>query len=274
MHKDPARLLLVEPGKGLNLAKEDPEATPGFHKDGKEKAKDRLADDAAVIDHLQPILYAENRRSLLVVFQAMDTGGKDGTIRAVLGHLNPQGVEVTSFKKPTPDEMEHDFLWRIHKAVPRKGTIGVFNRSQYEDILVPTVFKLFSKAEIEARYDLINSFERHLAENGTVILKFFLHISKEEQRTRLQARLDDKHKNWKFSEADVEMRAYWDAFQKVYGRMLARTSTPWAPWYLIPANKKWYRNAAVARIVRETLEGMRLRYPPPPKGLGSIVIPE
>jgi PPK2 family polyphosphate:nucleotide phosphotransferase len=197
----------------------------------------------------------------------MDTGGKDGTIRRVLGSLNPQGVRVVSFKAPTPEERAHDYLWRVHREIPARGMIGVFNRSHYEDVLVAKVRGLAPPREIEARYGQINRFERHLSENGVVLVKFFLHISKEEQKARLQARLDDPRKRWKFDPADLAERKRWDEYQEAYETALRRCSSPWAPWYVIPGDHKWARNLAVARILRLTLEGMKLRYPPAPPGL-------
>ncbi|MDD5627435.1 MAG: polyphosphate kinase 2 family protein [Elusimicrobia bacterium] len=262
-----------DPKGQVDPAELGPNRTPGM-KHEKDKAKDRLEDDQREMDELQQKLYAEGKRSVLIVIQAMDTGGKDGTIRWVLTGLNPQGVKVSSFKKPTAQEAKHSFLWRIKKALPGKGMIGVFNRSHYEDILVPTVYKTFSAEEVAKRYDTINAFEKKLAENGTVILKFFLNISKDEQKARLQERLDDPDKNWKFSEADLETRKHWDEFQRAYGQVLARTSTPWAPWHVIPANKKWYRNYAVARIIKEAMQRMDPRYPKVSFDPRTVVIPD
>ncbi len=262
-----------DPKGQLDLSKMDAERTPGM-KHEKEKAKDRLSQDQEEMDLLQQKLYAEGKRSVLIVLQAMDTAGKDGTIRWVLTGLNPQGVKVNSFKKPTAVEAKHHFLWRIKKALPGKGIIGVFNRSHYEDILVPTVYKTFSAEEVAKRYGQINAWEKKLADQGTVILKFFLHISKDEQKARLQERLDDPEKNWKFSPADLETRKKWDDFQQAYGKVLARTSTPWAPWHLIPANKKWYRNYAVGRIIKEALQRMDPRFPKVDFDPKKIVIPD
>lgn len=262
-----------DPKGQVDLSKMDPDRTPGM-KHEKDKAKDSLIADQEEMDALQRKLYAEGKRSVLIVLQAMDTGGKDGTIRWVLAGLNPQGIKISSFKKPTPEEAKHHFLWRIKKALPTKGIMGVFNRSHYEDILVPTVYKTFSAAEVAGRYDEINAFEKKLADQGTVILKFFLNISKDEQKARLQDRLDDPDKNWKFSPADLESRKHWDEFQQAYGKVLARTSTPWAPWHLIPANKKWYRNYAVARIIKEAMQRMDPQYPKPSFDPKSIKIPD
>jgi PPK2 family polyphosphate:nucleotide phosphotransferase len=244
-----------DPKGEVDLSQRGPDKTPGMKHD-KDKALGKFQDDRKEMDELQQKLYAEGKRSVLIVIQAMDTGGKDGTIRWVLTGLNPQGVKVTSFKQPTAVEAKHNYLWRIKKALPGKGVIGVFNRSHYEDILVPTVYKTFSADVVDGRYDEINAFEKKLSDQGTVVLKFFLNISKEEQKARLQDRLDDPAKNWKFSPSDLESRKHWDAFQKAYGKVLARTSTPWAPWHVIPSNKKWYRNYAVARIIKDAMRRM------------------
>ncbi len=215
------------------------------------------------IDPLQERLYAEGKQSLLIILQAIDTGGKDGTIRHVMRGINPQGCNVTSFKVPTPEERSHDFLWRIHKAAPAKGLIGIFNRSHYEDVLVTCVHGDVSPKEAKARFREINRFEQELVQNGTTILKFYLAISKDEQRRRLQARVDDPAKRWKFSPADLAERRHWDAYMKVYVKACAATSTPHAPWYVIPANHKWYRNYLVAKIVAATLKKMNPKFPSP-----------
>jgi len=234
----------------------------------------RTAKDAEKLDELQQRLYADGKRSVLIILQGMDTSGKDGTIRHVFSAMTPQGVEVHSFKKPTPEEAKHGFLWRIRKALPGKGKIGVFNRSHYEDILVPTVYETLPVEEIEKRYGSINAFEKKLSERGVVVLKFFLHISKDEQKERLQERLDDPDKRWKFSPEDLKSREHWDELQAAYEKVLERTSTPWAPWHIIPADKKWYRNYLVGRILRETLEKMALRYPQPDFDPKKIKIPD
>ncbi|MEK7859136.1 MAG: polyphosphate kinase 2 family protein [Elusimicrobiota bacterium] len=252
---------------GGDLRKADPDATPGFPKHSKKEGQKLLKKEQEKLRELQDKLYAGKKHSVLIVLQAMDTAGKDGTIKHVLTGLNPQGVQVTSFKKPTPEEAAHDFLWRIHPNVPAKGMIGVFNRSHYEDILVPSVYKLMPKDKIDARYDEIKNFEKYLADQGVTIVKIYLNISKDEQKERLEARLSDPRKHWKFDPNDLEARKHWKSFMKTYGKILARTSTPKAPWYVIPANKKWYRNYVIARILRETLEGLDLKYPDPPKGL-------
>jgi PPK2 family polyphosphate:nucleotide phosphotransferase len=239
-----------------------------FSKDELERA---TAADVAEIDRLQDILYAQAKHAVLVVLQGLDTSGKDGTIRKVFGPIDPLGVVATSFKKPTPRELSHDFLWRIHKAVPPVGAIGIFNRSHYEDVLVARVQGLVSGDRIEARYGQINAFERHLAENVT-ILKFYLHISKKEQKARLQARLDDPTKRWKFSPADLAERKHWHDYVTAYRIALERCSTEWAPWFIVPADRKWYRNAVVARVLRSTLEALDLTYPPDLPGLDKIRI--
>jgi PPK2 family polyphosphate:nucleotide phosphotransferase len=254
----------------VRLSDLDPRAAPGVRsREAAERQMPKLIGD---LSEQQGVLYAEGRRAVLVVLQAMDTGGKDGTIRHVFGPLNPQGVRVTSFKVPTPDELAHDYLWRVHCAAPRRGMIGIFNRSHYEDVLVPRVHKLAPRNEIERRYDQINAFEKHLVENGTTILKFFLNISKAEQKERLEARLKRPEKHWKFSRGDLAERAHWDRYRAAYRAAMERCSTDWAPWHVIPADRKWYRNYAVARIVLATLRGMTLRYPEAEPGLDTIVI--
>ena len=200
---------------------------------------------------------------MLVILQGTDTSGKDGTIRNVFNATGPLGVSVTAFRAPSEEERAHDYLWRVHLACPGRGTIGIFNRSHYEEVLIARVKRFAPADEIEARYEQINAFEKMLAENGTTILKFMLHISKEEQRERLQKRLDDPKKRWKFQPGDLEDRLLWDEYQHAYEIMLERCSTPWAPWYVIPADLKWARNAVIASIVRETLEAMDPQYPKP-----------
>lgn len=238
----------------------------------RDEAEAAAAADIARITELQNILYAQGKHALLIVLQATDTGGKDSTIRKVLGPINPQGVDVTSFKAPSPAELSHDFLWRIHQAVPPRGKIGVFNRSHYEDVLIVRVHGLAPEDVIQRRYDQINAFERHLSENNVTILKFYLHISKEEQKERLQARLDDPSKHWKFNHGDLKERERWDEYREAYEIALSRCSTKEAPWFTIPADRKWYRNAVIARIIRCTLEDLDLRYPEPPPNLDHITI--
>jgi PPK2 family polyphosphate:nucleotide phosphotransferase len=249
----------VEPGTEVGLSDFDARDTAAFPDE--REARPQLQDDASAIDALQDRLYAEGRRSLLVILQGTDTSGKDGTIRHVFNATGPLGVTVTAFRAPSEEELAHDFLWRAHRAAPRRGTIGIFNRSHYEDVLVVKVRKLVSAGEIEQRYEQINAFEKMLAENGTTILKFMLHVSKNEQAERLQERLDDPAKHWKFNPGDLEDRKLWRDFQKAYETMLSRCSTPWAPWWVVPADRKWVRNCTVARIVRATLEDMDPQYP-------------
>jgi PPK2 family polyphosphate:nucleotide phosphotransferase len=251
----------VKPGEAVKLADRDPRDTGGLADE--EITKAQTADRAKAINDLQDRLYAEGRRALLVILQGTDTSGKDGTIRNVFNATGPLGISVTAFKQPSEEELAHDFLRRAHIACPRRGTIGIFNRSHYEDVIVVKVRGLAPKDAIEQRYDLINAFEKMLTENGTLILKFMLHISRAEQAKRLQERLDDPKKNWKFNPSDLEDRKFWDEFQAAYETMLRRCSTQWAPWHVVPADRKWVRNAVVARIVEETLHDMDPRYPAP-----------
>jgi len=260
----------IKPGKRAHLGRRDPADLKAFP--DRKAAEEQSVKDGAAIDGLQDRLYAEGKRALLVILQGTDTAGKDGTIKHVFKEAGPLGVSVTSFRKPSEEEMAHDFLWRAHVAAPRRGFIGIFNRSHYEDVLVGRVRKLAPKDQIEERYDQINAFEKILAENGTRILKFMLHISKKEQRKRLQARLDEPKSRWKFNPSDLEDRKLWDKFQAAYGLMLEKCSTAWAPWHVIPADHKWARNAAIAAIVRETLEDMNPQYPKPPWDAKSFVI--
>jgi PPK2 family polyphosphate:nucleotide phosphotransferase len=249
----------VKPNSKVKLARWDAGDTAGI--ENKKQALPELEDHRKRLYDLQYLLHAEKRRSVLIVLQAMDAGGKDGTIRHVMSGLNPQGCHVKSFKVPTEEELAHDYLWRIHRAVPGKGEIGIFNRSHYGDVLVVRVHNLVPKRVWSKRYDQINAFEHILAENGVTILKFFLHISKDEQKKRLQERLDDSDKHWKVSASDFEERKYWDDYTKAYEDALSQCSTPWAPWYIIPANRKWFRNLAVADILVSTLEDLDMRFP-------------
>lgn len=241
-------------GKSVNLSKWDPNSTPGIR--DKAEAAERLARNIAVMDEMQYGLYAEGRRSLLLVFQGMDASGKDGLIRKVATAFNPQGCRAWSFKVPTPEEAAHDFLWRIHRAAPAKGEVAIFNRSHYEDVLVVRVHELVPKSVWSKRYEQINEFEQHLAEHGTTILKFFLHIDRDEQLERIRARLEDPAKHWKFSEGDLNERQRWDDYQRAFEDALGRCSTKHAPWFVIPANRKWYRDAAVSEIVAGVLSDM------------------
>jgi PPK2 family polyphosphate:nucleotide phosphotransferase len=265
-----SRKLRIEPGTKVHLSGLDPNDTLGF--EGKAAVLEGLQKNLAELAKLQYLLYAENKRALLVVLQAMDAGGKDGTIRHVMSGLNPQGCRVTSFKVPSAEEADHDFLWRIHHAVPPKGEIGIFNRSHYEDVLVVRVHRLVPKSAWSRRYDEINGFEKLLTDNDMIILKFFLHISKEEQLARLRARLDDPSKNWKISPADFEERKRWDDYVAAYEDVLDRCSTPTAPWFVIPADKKWVRNYAVSEIIVQTLRGLKMQFPAPAVDVSSIHI--
>ncbi len=262
---------LVKPGTKVRLKDCDPDYHAGLQK-GDEEVEERIARAQEEMYDLQEWLYAEQKRSLLIVLQAMDTGGKDGTIKHVMRGLNPQGVHVASFKKPTPEELAHDFLWRVHRQTPRRGQIGVFNRSHYEDVRVVRGHNLVPKKVWKRRYDQINEFEELLVESGTRILKLFLHISADEQKERLQARLDDPSKNWKFETADLEERKLWDEYVEAYEDALSACNTKAAPWHIIPANRKWYRNLAVAELVRDELAAMNPKCPQPKADLSQIVI--
>ena len=262
-----ARALLVPPDSKIRLLDIDPSDTHGFDNEG---AAARLEKNLQRLSVLQYLLYAEARRSLLVVLQGIDAGGKDGTIRRVMSGLNPQGVSVTSFKAPDGPERRHDYLWRIHNAVPEFGKIGIFNRSQYEDVLIVRVHNMVPKSVWSKRYEQINDFERMLTQSGVHIIKFLLYISKDEQAKRFRERLEDKTKNWKFSRDDLKEREYWDQYIEAYDAVLQKCSPGNAPWYVIPANHKWFRNLAVSEIVRETLEGMDLKYPKPSSDLSGI----
>ncbi|MGH7631892.1 MAG: PPK2 family polyphosphate kinase [Gemmatimonadales bacterium] len=246
---------------GTRPALDDAAAEPPPDVLKKKQLRATLAELGDRMAQLQAALYAEGRRSLLVVLQARDTGGKDGAIRHVFGPLNPMGVEVTSFKRPTPLELSHDYLWRVHQRVPPAGMIGVFNRSHYEDVLVVRVHGLVPDPVWRPRYEQINAFERHLADNGVTILKFCLHISRDEQRRRLIDRLRDPDKNWKFNPGDLEERERWDAYTAAYADAIGQTSTDWAPWYVVPGDRKALRDVLVAQVVVETLERMGPRYP-------------
>jgi PPK2 family polyphosphate:nucleotide phosphotransferase len=260
----------VRPGSRVRLRDIDPDDTGEY--DDKADAERRLAADLRRLEVLQDRLYAENRRALLVVLQAMDAGGKDGTVKHVFSGVNPAGCEVTSFKAPSAEEADHDYLWRIYRAVPRRGNIGIFNRSHYEDVLVVRIRSLEPPHEWKRRYDQINRFEALLVENGTIILKFFLHISKREQKKRLAERLANPDKAWKFDASDLADRAHWSSYQKAYEDALSRCSTDAAPWYVVPANHKWYRNLVVARTIVQTLERMAPRPPQPRLNLSKIVL--
>ncbi len=272
MAKDFAAAFRIRPGSKVRLSRFDPRDTSLAGVSDKEAARERTDYDAAIIDSLQDRLYAEGKRSLLVVLQGTDTAGKDGTVRGVFNATGPLGVTVTPFRRPSELEMAHDFLWRAHMAAPRRGYIGIFNRSHYEDVLVGRVRKLAPAAAIEQRYEQINNFEKLLSENGTTVLKFMLHISKKEQAERLEDRLTERKSLWKFNPGDLDDRKLWNEFQQAYEIMLQRCSTAHAPWHVIPSDHKWARNAAIARIVRLKLEEMNPRYPKPSWNPKSFVI--
>jgi PPK2 family polyphosphate:nucleotide phosphotransferase len=261
----------VNPGHQVSLSDWDP---AGYKNNNgtKDEAKERLGELNRELEALQELLYAEHKQKLLIVLQAMDTGGKDGVIRHVFEGVNPQGVRVANFKVPTTTELDHDYLWRVHPHVPGKGEIVLFNRSHYEDVLVVRVHNLVPQEVWSRRYDHINAFEQMLADEGCTILKFYLHISLEEQKERLQARLDEPHKRWKFSKGDLKERKLWSQYMQAYEVALTRTSTKWAPWYIVPANRKWYRNLVVAEVVVETLKKFNMQYPQPEEDLDGISI--
>jgi PPK2 family polyphosphate:nucleotide phosphotransferase len=253
--------LLVKPGATVRLAEIDPDETHGFEKGAALDAA--LAQNVARIDELQYLLYAERRRALLVVLQGMDAAGKDGTIRHVMTGFNPQGCRVTAFKTPTPEELAHDFLWRVHAAVPGKGDVAIFNRSHYEDVLIVRVQQLVPEPVWKRRYDEINGFERLLAEHDVVIVKIFLHISKEEQKQRLERRLEDPTRQWKVSLGDFEQRNRWQDYARAYEDAIMKCNSRAAPWYVVPADKKWFRNLAVSQILVDTLEALDMKFPKP-----------
>jgi PPK2 family polyphosphate:nucleotide phosphotransferase len=257
--------LAVSPHEKIRLKDFDPAETYGFEKGNEKGQRDEelMAKTTSRLDELQYTLYAEGQRSVLIVLQGMDTAGKDGTIRHVMSGASPQSCKVTSFKIPSSHEQAHDFLWRIHEAVPEKGNIGIFNRSQYEDVLIVRVHKLVPKSVWSERYDEINRFEKYLTDNGTTVLKFFLHISKDEQKRRIEERIADPAKHWKLSPADLKEREFWDDYTEAYEDVLSKCSTKHSPWFIIPANHKWFRNLAVSKIMVETLEKMDPQYPTP-----------
>ena len=257
--------LALSPHEKIRLKDFDPAETYGFEKGNEKGQRDEelMAKTTSRLDELQYTLYAEGQRSVLIVLQGMDTAGKDGTIRHVMSGASPQSCKVTSFEIPSSHEQAHDFLWRIHEAVPEKGNIGIFNRSQYEDVLIVRVHKLVAKSVWSERYDEINRFEKYLTDNGTTVLKFFLHISKDEQKRRIEERIADPAKHWKLSPADLKEREFWDDYTEAYEDVLSKCSTKHSPWFIIPANHKWFRNLAVSKIMVETLEKMDPQYPTP-----------
>lgn len=252
---------LVKPGAKVDLAKIDSDERTLFQTGGKDestKAFDKLQDE---LQELQKVLYAQNKHRILLVLQAMDTGGKDGCVKHVFSRIDPQGIHVRSFKKPTEEELARDFLWRVHQKVPRNGEMVIFNRSHYEDVIAVKVKKLFPDKVWKQRYQHIIDFERMLAEEGTTIVKIYLHISKDEQKRRIVSRLDNPDKHWKFHPDDLKDRALWNDFMKTYEDLLSKTSTEHAPWYVVPANRKWYRNLCVARIMVDTLKRLNMKLP-------------
>lgn len=269
---------IVKPGEKISLSGEEensnpeliPNYTGAYRKKGETKKPLKKLNKRLL--NLQELLYAESERALLIILQGMDTCGKDGTIRKVMAGINVQGCDVVNFKVPSVDEISRDFLWRAHRVVPRKGKIGIFNRSHYEDVLVVRVHDLVPEAIWKKRYQQINDFERMLAENGTVILKFFLHISKDEQKERLESRINDPTKHWKITEADIRERSYWDDYMQAYESVLHQCSTDWAPWYIIPANKKWYRNLVITEHIVETLEQLDMKYPKPNSDISTLYV--
>ncbi len=262
--------LIVPPGMQVKLRDYDPDETLGFEKGA--QVERMVQTTITRLDDLQNLLWADKRRAFLIILQAMDAGGKDGTIRHVMSGLNPQGCRVTAFKAPTDPELKHDFLWRVHQVVPSRGEIGIFNRSHYEDVLVVRVHELVPEAVWSKRYEQINDFEKMLARNKVTILKFFLHISKDEQKKRIKERLKDPAKQWKLAPADFAERKYWKDYLAAYEDALSRCSTTEAPWFIIPANKKWFRNLAVSSILVETLEDMKLKFPKPSFDLSEATL--
>jgi len=262
---------LVKPGDKIKLSDWDPNDRGDF-KGGKEEGRKEVEKLNHRLEELQEMLYAEHKHKILVVLQAMDTGGKDGAIRHVFEGVNPQGTRVANFKEPTLEELDHDFLWRVHKQVPAKGELVIFNRSQYEEVLIVRVHNLVPKNVWEKRYDQINAFEQMLAETGTTILKFYLHIDKDEQKKRLQARLGDPTKHWKFRRGDLDERKLWHEYMEAYEDVLNKTSTDFAPWYIVPANHKWYRDWVISSILVETLNDLNMKFPEPEENLEGIEI--
>ncbi len=262
---------LVKPGAKVNLGTRNLNDTSYF-KGNKTEGRTELLKLNAQLEALQEVLYAEHKHKILVVLQAMDSGGKDGTIRHVFDGVNPQGVKVASFKVPTSRELDHDYLWRIHRHTPGKGEIVIFNRSHYEDVLVVRVHKLVPKTVWSRRYRHIRDFERILADEGTTILKFFLHIDREEQKERFQSRLDTPHKRWKFRLGDLEERKLWNDYLMTYEDAISKTGTTCARWYSIPAGRKWYRSRVISKILINTLEGLKMSYPEPEENLDDVEI--
>jgi len=256
----------VQEGTKILLSDYDPDDTKLWESDKKE-AKQTTKDFREELINLQHLLYAEQKHKVLIILQAMDGGGKDGTIRSIFKGVNPQGVRVASFKVPTPEEIGHDYLWRIHKQTPKNGEIVIFNRSHYEDILVVRVHQLVTKKVWQKRFQQINNFEKTLSDEGTTIIKFFLHISKDEQKERFVERIEIPKKQWKFNPKDIDERKQWDDYMHAYEDVLTKTSTAHAPWYVIPANRNWYRDYVIIKIITETLKKLKMAYPQPAENI-------
>jgi len=262
---------VIKPGQKIKLKDWDPNETSEFKGD-KSDGKARIQKLSGQLELLQELLYAEHKHKVLIVLQGMDTSGKDGLIRRVFEGVNPQGVRVAGFKVPTPLELDHDYLWRIHNMTPARGEMVIFNRSHYEDVLVVRVHELVPPKVWKARFEQINRFEQMLAQEGTTIIKFYLHIDMDEQKQRLQDRLNDPTKHWKFNVGDLGERKLWDNYLQAYEDVLNKTSTEWAPWVIVPANAKWYRDLVIAEIMVDTLKGLGMEYPQPKEDLSNIVI--
>lgn len=263
------RASAVPVGAKVDLSDYDPDEKGGWDKAA---ARQQLQANLARMAELQEMLYAEGKHSLLIVLQAMDAGGKDSTIRHVMDGFNPQGCHVYPFGVPSKEELAHDFLWRVHAHTPQQGHVSIFNRSHYEDVLVVRVNELVPETVWKARYEHINAFERLLADSGVTIVKFFLHISKDEQKERFEDRLNRKDKQWKFNPGDLVTRDRWDDYMRAFEDAIAKCNKPWAPWYIVPANRKWYRNLVVSTVLVETLESLDLRYPSPAEGIDKLKI--
>ena len=261
----------IKPGTNVKLSDWDPNDMGNFN-GGKDEGLAEIAKLNKNLQELQELLYAEHKHKVLIVLQAMDTGGKDGTIRRVFEGVNPQGVCVASFKVPTQEELDHDYLWRVHKVTPAKGEMVIFNRSHYEDVLAVRVHNYVPPEVWEKRFDQINQFERLLADNGTMILKFYLYIDKDEQKKRLQARLDDPAKRWKFRLGDLEERKLWTDYMKAYEDVLSKTNTEYAPWFIVPANRKWYRDLVVSSALVDALKGLKMKFPESEEKLDGVVV--
>ena len=261
----------IQPGQAVDLAAWDPRDTGNFN-GNKQEARDEQAALLTALSRLQEVFYAQGKHRLLIVLQGMDTSGKDGVIRHVFSGVNPQGVRIANFKAPTPAELARDYLWRVHPHVPGNGEMVIFNRSHYEDVLIVRVRELAPQAVWSRRYAHMVAFEQMLADEGTTMLKFFLHISKDEQRARLQARLDDPAKRWKFNPQDLVERTRWEDYMAAYAAMLEQTSHAAAPWYVVPADRKWFRNLLISQVIVETLEALDLRYPDPAPELAQMVV--